>query len=465
MTSSKDKSDGGPSSLAASHDDGREIPTRKLSIDDAPFGAFHRRLAIYSCGGPFCDGYILGIIAIALPALSKDLGLGPGSTGLIAAASLIGMFIGGAFFGFLTDIVGRQVMYTLDLLLLVAGSAAQYWVHDSWVLFALRFVLGIAVGADYPIATALLSEFSPKRQRGMLLAAMIGAWWLGYTVSFVVGYALSTDDASPWRWMLASSAIPAAAVSLLRWGTPESPRWLMSKGRAEEARALVHSHLGSQFEIEELPPVRTEWRAIFRGHYVGRTLFVCIFWSCQVIPTFAIYTFAPDLLRALGARNPTLGAAIISLFFLFGVIPAMALVDRIGRRPVIIIPFAVTGMTLVLLGLIPSHSSIWVAACFIVFAIFNAGSSVLQWVYPSELFPTEVRATALGFGTSVSRIGAAVGTFFFPVGLLHLGVSTMMLIVGGFCFVGFVVSMAFAPETRGLSLAEASRSIGHSTGG
>jgi MFS transporter, putative metabolite transport protein len=455
MTSSTANPGGGPSPRAAPHDEGR-VRTQKPSIDDAPFGAFHRRLAIYSCGGPFCDGYILGIIAIALPALSKDLGLDPSWTGLIAAASLIGMFIGGALFGFLTDIFGRQVMYTLDLLLLVAGSAAQYWVHDPWVLFALRFVLGLAVGADYPIATALLSEFSPKGQRGMLLAAMIGAWWLGYAVSFVIGYALSTDDVSPWRWMLASSAVPAAAVSLLRWGTPESPRWLMSKGRVEEARALVHRHLGSEFEIEEPPPVKTDWRAIFRGHYVGRTLFVCIFWSCQVIPTFAIYTFAPDLLRALGARNPTLGAAIISLFFLVGVIPAIALVDKVGRRPVIIVPFAVTGITLVLLGLIPSHSSAWVAACFIVFAIFNAGSSVLQWVYPSELFPTEVRATALGFGTSVSRIGAAVGTFFFPIGLMQLGVRTMMLIVGGFCFIGFFVSLAFAPETRGLSLAESS---------
>jgi MFS transporter, putative metabolite transport protein len=433
-----------------------EMTSLKLSIDDAPFGAFHRRLAIYSCGGPFCDGYILGIIAIALAPISRELGLGPSWVGLIAAASLIGMFLGGSLFGYLTDHIGRQVMYTLDLLLLVLASAAQFWVHGPWTLFALRFVLGLAVGADYPIATALLSEFAPKRQRGMLLAAMIGAWWLGYTVSFVVGYALSTDNGSMWRWMLASSAIPAAVVSLLRWGTPESPRWLMSKGRGEEARALVHKHLGEHYELEALPPVRTDWRAIFRGHYVGRTMFVSVFWSCQIIPTFAIYTFAPDLLRAFGASNPTLGAALMSLFFLAGVIPAMALVDRIGRRPVLIVPFAVTGMTLLLLAVIPKSSSLLLSLCFIVFAIFNAGSSVLQWVYPSELFPTEVRATALGFATSVSRIGAAVGTFLFPIGLLRLGVSNLMLVVAGFCFVGWVVSFAFAPETRGLSLAEAS---------
>jgi putative MFS transporter len=428
----------------------------KLAIDDAPLGAFHRRLAIYSCGGPFCDGYILGIIAIALAPLSQDIGLTPTWQGLIGAAALVGMFIGGALFGYLTDLLGRRVMYTLDLLLLVLASAAQFWVEDAGSLLALRFVLGVAIGADYPIATALLSEFAPKRQRGMLLAAMIGAWWLGYTASFVVGYALFHVDGASWRWVLASSAVPAALVSLLRWGMPESPRWLASKGRIREAQEIVHRYFGSNYALEEVRTVRTDYRAIFRGSYAGRTAFVCLFWSCQIIPSFAMYTFAPELLRAFGFTDPTLGAAVMSLFFLAGVIPAVLLVDRIGRRPLLTIPFAVTALTLASLALIPITLTTAIAVLFVLFAIFNAGSSVLQWVYPSELFPTEVRATALGFATAVSRIGAAIGTFLFPVGLLRLGVSNLMLIVSGICAVGWAVSLAFAPETRGLSLSEAS---------
>jgi len=96
--------------------------------------------------------------------------------------------------------------------------------------------------------------------------------------------------------------------------------------------------------------------------------------------------------------------------------------------------------------------------CFVVFAMFNAGSSVLQWVYPSELFPTEVRASAVGFATSVSRIGAAAGTFLFPIGLERLGVCTVLLMVAGLCVVGWLASLAWAPETRGMSLLEASSS-------
>jgi putative MFS transporter len=445
-----------PTILCPSVRQSSPLPPAKKSIDDAPFGPLHRRLAIYSCGGPFCDGYILGIIAIALGPLSKDIGLGASWQGSIAASSLVGMFIGGALFGYLTDLLGRRIMYTLDLFLLVAASAAQFYVRDPWALFALRFILGLAIGADYPIASALLSELAPKRQRGMLLAGMIGAWWLGYTASFVAGYAFSFTQGSAWRWMLASSAVPAAIVALLRWGTPESPRWLASKGRVDEARSLIRRHFGEDYALEETGAIGTDFRRIFRAEYAGRTAFVCAFWTCQIVPAFAIYTFAPDLLRAFGSSNPTLGSAIMSLFFLAGVIPAILLIERAGRRPLLVVPFAVTAATLALLALVPKTFTVTIAGCFIIFAMFNSGSSVLQWVYPSELFPTEVRATALGFATSVSRIGAAVGAFLFPIGLVRLGAGNLMLIASAICFIGWALSWKFAPETRGLSLLEAS---------
>ena len=426
-----------------------------LSSDDAPLTAFHRRIAVYSCGGPFCDGYILGIIAVALSPLSADMGLTTAWQGSIGAASLAGMFLGSAVFGYLTDLVGRRVMYSVDLAVLIAASAAQFWASGPWSLLALRLLLGLAVGADYPIASALLSEFAPRRQRGMLMSAMIGAWWLGYTVSFIAGYAFAAQGVS-WRWMLASSALPAAIISLLRLGTPESPRWLFSKGRHTEARAVIERYIGGQYELEEAPPKDTSFSAIFQGPYLGRTLFVCTFWSCQVVPAFAIYTFAPVLLRAFGSPDPDFGAAILSLFFLAGAVPAILLVDRIGRRPLLTIPFAVTGLTLLLLAMLPSSAGAAIAICFVVFALFNSGSSVLQWVYPTELFPTEIRATALGFATAISRIGAAIGTFLFPIGLERLGASELMLIVAVTCAIGWIVSVRFAPETRNLSLRAAS---------
>jgi putative MFS transporter len=367
------------------------------------------------------------------------------------------MVVGGTVFGYLTDRLGRQLMYTIDLVALVVASAAQLWVRAPWELFALRLVLGIAVGADYPIASALLAEFAPRSRRGLLLSAMIGAWWLGYTVSFLSGYALSTWIHLDWRWLLSSSAVPAAIVVALRFGTPESPRWLASKGRIQEATAIIEKHLGYGYRLEHADSRPAAATSLVGRRYFGRLMFVCVFWSCQIVPTFAIYTYTPELLRMFHVPNPALGAALISVVFAAGAIPAMLLVDNIGRRPLLTIPFLVTGVVLASLALVPAagHYGL-VALLFCLFALFNAASSVLQWIYPAELFPTDVRATALGIATSVSRVGAAIGTFLFPLAIVRLGVSRLIMAMAGICLVGWLVAVRFAPETKGLSLSEAS---------
>lgn len=428
-----------------------------IAIDEAEFRPFHSRLLTYSCGGPFCDGYVLGIVAIALPSLSSDLRLGSGWQGLIAAASLLGMVVGGALFGRLTDRVGRQLMYTIDLAALVVASAAQFWVRDAWELFALRLALGIAVGADYPIASALLCEFAPRSRRGLLLAAMIGAWWLGYTVSFLIGYALSTWGNLDWRWLLSSSAVPALIVVALRLGTPESPLWLVSKGRVEEARAIVDKHLGPGYDLDQAELGASTRARLLDSRYLRRLLFVCVFWSCQVVPSFGIYTYAPEFLAAFRVPNPVLGAALISILFTVGVIPAMALVDRVGRRPLLTIPFLVTGVALAILATLGGGGGLGiVAGLFSLFAVFSAASSVLQWIYPAELFPTEIRATALGIATSVSRISAGIGTFVVPLAIGRFGSQIVIAAMAGLSLIGWFATVRSAPETRGLSLSQAS---------
>jgi putative MFS transporter len=331
----------------------------------------------------------------------------------------------------------------------------------AWQLLVLRFVLGIAIGADYPIATSLLTEFTPRRYRGLLLSINLFFWWAGFAVAYIVGYFLVGLGEESWRWMLASSALPAALVLLMRLGTPESPRWLASKGRVDEALAIVKEIFGEDADLGHLPsePPQTSLWSIFRHGYARRSLFVGAFWLLQVTPLFAIFTFAPLILNAfnLGEGNESyLGSALIGLFALAGIVPAMFIVNNIGRRPVLIWPFLITGIALLILGIAPESPAWVIVTLFIIFAFFNAGSSVLQWIYPNELFPTEVRATAMGFGTAVSRIGAAIGTFLLPLLLAGLGVGPTMIIASLLCFVGFLISWFMAPETKGLALTESS---------
>jgi MFS transporter, putative metabolite transport protein len=365
-------------------------PTTTL-VDDIPLNSFHWKMTLYSAGGPFCDGYILSIIGVALAVLGPQLELTSVETGLIGASALIGLYFGGAIFGYVTDLVGRQAMYVLDLLVFVVASVLQFFIGEGWQLFVLRFILGVAVGADYPIATSLMAEFTSRRHRGFLLGFLVGGWWLGAVAAYIVGYLMLGLGEESWRWMLASSAVPAAIVLLLRLGTPESLRWLASKGRTEEAREVVRNVFGDNARLEDLErePPKTSYAAIFRGGYLKRTIFVSVFWMLQVAPAFAIFTFAPTVLQAFNlseGNQAYLGSVVIALFFLAGIVPALFLVGNMGRRPVLIWPFVITGIALLALGVAPTAPVLVIVGLFAVFAIFNGGSSVLQWIYPNELF-------------------------------------------------------------------------------
>ncbi|WP_431924395.1 MFS transporter [Nonomuraea jabiensis] len=439
----------------------------KIPLDDLPTSPFHRKVAFVAAGGPFCDGYLLGIIAVALPAASTELGLGSLWKGLIGASALIGMFFGGLVFGPLTDRLGRSGMYTLNLLVFLVCSVLQFFAADAWQLFAIRLVMGLALGADYPIATALATEFLPRRMRGPALASLVLVLWVGYTMSFVVGYLLTDLGPGAWRWTLASAAVPSLIFLLLRLGTPESPRWLLSVGRAEEARAIVAKHLGPDADFEQLA-AETRSAAprkgvglaavaeLFRRGYGPMLVFCAVFWACQVAPSFAVKTFQPQLLTSLDVGNALAASVLIQSFAIVGTAIGLVVVNSLGRRTLLLGSTAIFTAALLLLGLNPWPVSAIIVTLFIVFNVAEAAGSGLQFVYPNELFPTELRGTGMGIATALSRLGSAAGTFLLPVTIDRWGSSTALFIAAGIGAAGLLVSWRMAPETRHLGLAQAS---------
>ena len=428
------------------------------ALDDAALSHFHKKLAILSSGGPFLDGYILSIIGVAMIQLTPELGLTANEQGLAGAAALVGIFLGAFLGGWLTDKFGRHLLFTIDLIALVACSVAQAFVSDVYWLIVLRLLIGIAVGADYPIATSLLAEFIPRRWRGKLLGAYVCMWFVGAAAAYIVGQFLLEVDGG-WRWMLASAALPGLIIVLLRMGTPESPRWLARAGRVEEANEVLAKVYGPGFTVADLGEEDTERvsvGAMLRSGYGKRMAFITLFWTCSIVPLFAVYAFGPAILAALhlGDDLAHIGSAVITVLFLVGCLVAVALVDRMGRRPLIIHSFLWSGLALLALGLFPDASSGVIMALFAAYAVFIGGTQILQWVYPNELFPTEIRGSAVGLASSLSRIGAAIGTYLVPLALATLGIGTTMIIAGVITLLGLLVSIAWAPETRGLTLAE-----------
>lgn len=433
-----------------------------ISVEDVELNRFHKLLSIRSGGGWVMDGYILSIIGVVLGEMSQKLGLSSQEEGLIAASSLIGIFFGGFFGGWLTDKLGRQKLYIAAPLIFLICSIAQGWATSGTEVFIYRFLIGIGVGIEYPVAGSLLTEFLPKRYRGPRLAFLTVLWFAGAAVAYIVGQALmSAGITDAWRYIIATPALIGLFLIIIRLGTPESPRWLISKGRSAEAEVIIKKVYGNDFSLKNLPEEPAEHKVIVRdllkSGYGARMLFVAVFWSCSVIPVFAVYSFAPRVLTALNLTGSweTFGSIAITLMFVVGCVIATKIINTIGRRAMVIHSFLWSGLALIGLGLFSNASGILILVLFSLYALFIGGAQVLQLVYPNELFPTDIRAFAVGMGASLSRIGAAVGTWLVPIVLNECGISFTMYGAAAVSFVGLAVSLLLAPETKSLSLHEA----------
>jgi MFS transporter, putative metabolite transport protein len=421
---------------------------------------FLMRVNLTCAWGEGVDGFDLGILAVVLPSLIKELNVSPVEAGLIGASSLIGLFFGAPLVGLLSDRYGRKNLFTIDLILFVILGGLQAVVTEPWQLFVIRVLLGITIGAEYSLGGAMLAEFVPSHGRGTRIAAMIVCWYLGYLIAVAGGFGLLDLAGWNWRWVLATSAVPAILTLLMRIGIPESPRWLKHNGQADLAKSIVDKYLGEAYYHAEAIDAEEQRPAglgeLFKGENFKRLAFCSVLWAANVGPFFAIFTFAPTVLTALNIENETLGTIILNSFATIGAIIGMASLEHVGRRMQTLITFGATTVALAVIGIWGSAPGLVVVILFAIFALFNAAQGNLTVVYPSEIMPTEVRATGIGVACAVSRISAAVGTFLLPIGIDAIGVAACMLIGAAILLIGLIYSYFEAPETTGLTLTEVS---------
>ncbi|WP_081673742.1 MFS transporter [Pseudomonas cremoricolorata] len=427
----------------------------QISFEDLPLSRFHIRTVFSGTGGQFSDGFVLGIIGIAVSMAAGPLQLNALWMGLLGAASLAGLFLGSLFAGPLADKFGRRTIFAWDMLLFAAISASQFFVTSPEQLLGLRLLLGLVLGFDYVVSKSLVTEFAPRRYRGRLLSVLAAAWAAGYVAAYLVGFALRDSGPDAWRLMLALSGVPALLILPLRLGVPESPIWLMAKGRSEEALAIVRAKFGANVTLPAAPaarPARGSFSELMSKRWRKNTLVGCVFYTCQVIPFFALGTFSPRVLEALNVEDKFVGGLVYNVLLMTGALLGLMIIDRISRRAFLIGTFYLSAIGLAVLAW-GSFGPLGTILAFGFFACVLAAAVNLEFVYPPELFPTHLRASGIGLAVASSRFGSAFATFMLPIAVQNLGVHSALGICVGVLVFGGIFCHLFGPETSQEQLA------------
>ena len=419
----------------------------EVAFEDAPFQRAHWKVATGAPAGYISDGYTLGVVGIALASAQAQLSLTPAWLGALGGASLVGLFLGALVSGSIADRYGRRAIYAYNMLGFIGLSLLQLWVRSPAQLLLIRFLLGLVLGTDYVVCKVLLAEFMPRVGRGRALSMMGVSWAAGYALAYVAGFVLEGTSPEAWRWILASSALPALISLPLRLAAPESPLWLTLVGREGEARRIIDRWLGAGYGLPRPPAHATalRWGQLFtrqyrRGTFVAATVFFCL-----VVPYFAVSTFIPQVMAALHVSGNEVAGLIYILGSLLGSVAGFVVVDWFPRRVFVIGSFLITAAAMLVSAV--SVSSLVVLA-FAVFSCVLSAAQAQVYVYLPELFPTAVRASGLGIAVAVSRIGAAAGTSLLPLCVTRFGIHVALDLCIVTLLLGAVVAYVWAPETR-----------------
>lgn len=429
------------------------------SLDESRLKGVHLRLTVLSAGGYFLDGYDLSIISVAILVLSKQFSFSTSSIydTLLIGSTLLGMIFGGVLGGYLSDRSGRKSLYMWDMVLFIVFTVLTAISTTYTELLIFRLLLGVAIGADYAISPTIIAEFAPMKHRGKLLTLGGLFWFIGAALSYAVGFVFLPLGDISWRYMFLLGLIPAVLVLVLRTTFKESPRWLTIKGRTEEAKESISMVVKESVPVIAPKPEKYSFRILFNKKYLKATVFVSVFWFILDAITYVIALDGPSILVKLGltASKASGTASIIAIVALAGGVLTFFLIDVAGRKTITTIGFLGMGITLLLSGfiLLRAPSILAIVLLFIVFEISQEfGPGITNSIYPQELFPTLVRATAQGFGTTISRIGAVLGIFTFGFIVAPYGYGGGMFFLALLSFIGVAVTLLLGTETKGKSL-------------
>ncbi len=461
--------------------------TRRIlnALDTARVQRFHFRTIVIAGMGFFTDAYDLFVISLVIPiliALSPGGAVSTSELALLASTALMGAAVGQLLFGWLGDRLGRRKIYGVTLTLMsvaAVGSALSVPIGGLsmiTVLIVWRFFLGVGVGGDYPLSATIMSEYSNVQSRGRLVAtvfAMQGFGLLaGAGTSLAVVYAVPNLDVA-WRLILGLGALPALLTIYYRTRMPETPRFDLAHGRLGAAARTVGSITGTRLSSSgSSRSIGVPFRQILRSY--GTLIFgTAATWFLLDIAFYSTNIFNPLILKHIGfasaasypaleqVRRLALGNVLIALVASVpGYWAAVALIDRVGRRPLQYIGFGVMAFAFLFLSLgwdtLENILPAFLAIYGLTFFFANFGPNTTTFVYPSEVFPTAFRTTGHGIAAASGKIGAVLAVFVFAGLYQTYGIPWFFGLLAAVSFLGFLLTLALLPETSQRSLEDVS---------
>jgi MFS transporter, SP family, major inositol transporter len=445
---------------------------------DTP-GPHSKRLglvAVIATFGGLLFGYDTGVINGALTPMQEGLGLTPFRTGVVAAILLLGAAVGAAIGGRLSDAQGRRRNIILLAVVFFVGTMGCVLAPNYGVLAFFRFVLGLAVGGASVTVPVYLAEISPLERRGGLVTRnelmIVSGQFAAFAINAII-FNVWGEQPSVWRYMLLVAALPAIALFVGMLRMPESPRWLVSKGRDDEALDVlrqVRSPERAEAELAEVHALAEEERESQAGGWanlavpwIRRLLFIGIGLAVvqQLTGINSVMYYGTELLQEAGFSD---NAAIIlnilnGVFSISGLLVGLALMNRVNRRPMLLFGFIGTTTAHLLIGLsslmLPEGLlRAYVILFFVVTFVFIMQGTIgpLVWLMLAEIFPLEMRGFGIGIAVFLLWITNFFVGLFFPSLVAGIGISYTFFLFAAVGVVSILFVKTMVPETRGRSL-------------
>ena len=450
----------------------------KTNVHQSGSIAYVYLLTFVAALGGLLFGYDTGVISGAIGYLSEHFQLNSVWKGWATSSVLVGCIFGAALAGMLSDWLGRKKVLLLAGVLFAVSAVGSAVPQNLAQFIIARMLGGFAVGAASMLSPLYIAEVAPARIRGRLVSLNQMAIVFGMLVVFLVNSRIAVlgdptwNVESGWRWMFGSETLPAVLFFVLLLGVPESPRWLTKQGRHREALTILTRVGGSQSAQEQMVQIKdaiahegTSMRQLFQpGIRVALAIAVVLAVLQQITGINVVLYYGPEIFKEAGSK----AAESIDFQVLVGVVNtvfllvAIWLIDKLGRRPLMLITSVGMGVSLALLGLafyLEQFQGPWVLALVLAYvAAFELGMGPVVWVLMSEIFPTRIRGRAMSIATVCLWIACFLVSATFPWMLETLKGPATFWLYAAMCVVSFLFVSRFVPETKGKTLEEIERS-------